>query len=196
MQQFGITLYYTDNHPSNGQPFYTEQELIQEARDIFNQQDDNSLIITTNDAITYLQDQGYGNFHETIQYFNDYDITYVDIEHCGKSTIMVPYLKLENINQTETLKTFLKTYDSLSQFTERFIEQEKEVILDDDWADIKDSQEADDFKQLNEDGKYGFALGHSYSLLNKYLYSPLSKLLNDYDLGIINDWFSYVQLKN
>ena len=34
MKQFGITLYYTDNHPANGQPFFTEKELIEEAQDI------------------------------------------------------------------------------------------------------------------------------------------------------------------
>ena len=34
MEQFGITLYYTDNHPANGQPFFTEKELIEEAQDI------------------------------------------------------------------------------------------------------------------------------------------------------------------
>ena len=195
MEQFGITLYYTNNHPANGQPFFTEKELIKEAQDICNNQDDNEIIVTTNEAIAYLQDQGYGAFHETVQYFDDCDITYVNIERRGKTTI-VPHLKLENINQTETLETFLKIYDSLSQFTKMFIEQEKEVTLDGDWADIKETQETEDFKHLNEDGKYGFALGHAHALLNKYLYSPFSKLLKDYDLDVINDWFTYVQLKD
>ena len=196
MEQFGITLYYTDNHPANGQPFFTEKELIEEAQDICNNQDDNEIIVTTAEAITYLQNQGYGLFHETIQYFDDCDITYVDIERRDKSTTIVPHIRLKNINQTATLKTFLNTYDSLPNFTKMFIEQEKEITLDGDWADVTKTQEAEDFKRLNEDGKYGFALGHSYALLNKYLYSPLSKLLNDYDLDVINDWFTYVQLKN
>ena len=196
MEQFGITLYYTDNHPANGQPFFTEKELIEEAQDICNNQDDNEIIVTTAEAITYLQNQGYGLFHETIQYFDDCDITYVDIERRGKSTTIVPHIRLKNINQTATLKTFLNTYDSLLNFTKMFIEQEKEITLDGDWADIKETQETEDFKHLNEDGKYGFALGHAHALLNKYLYSPLSKLLNDYDLDVINDWFTYVQLKN
>lgn len=196
MEQFGITLYYTNNHPANGQPFFTEKELIKEAQDICNNQDDNEIIVTTNEAIAYLQGQGYGAFHETVQYFDDCDITYVNIERRGKSTTIVPHLKLENINQTETLETFLKIYDSLSQFTKMFIEQEKEVTLDGDWADIKETQETEDFKHLNEDGKYGFALGHAHALLNKYLYSPFSKLLKDYDLDVINDWFTYVQLKD
>lgn len=196
MKQFGITLYYTDNHPANGQPFFTEKELIEEAQDICNNQDDNEIIVTTAEAITYLQNQGYGLFHETIQYFDDCDITYVDIERRGKLTTIVPHIGLKNINQTTTLKTFLNTYDSLSNFTKMFIEQEKEITLDGDWADITKTQEAEDFKHLNEDGKYAFALGHSYALLNKYLYSPLSKLLSDYDLDVINDWFTYVQLKN
>ena len=196
MEQFGITLYYTDNHPANGQPFFTEKELIEEAQDICNNQDDNEIIVTTAEAITYLQNQGYGLFHETIQYFDNCDITYVDIERRGKSTTIVPHIKLKNINQTATLKTFLNTYDSLSNFTKMFIEQEKEVTLDGDWADVTKTQEAKDFKHLNEDGKYGFALGHAYTLLNKYLYSPLSKLSKDYDLDVINDWFTYVQLKN
>ena len=196
MKQFGITLYYTDNHPANGQPFFTEKELIEEAHDICNNQDDNEIIVTTAEAITYLQDQGYGLFHETTQYFDDCDITYVDIERRGKLTTIVPHINLKNINQTATLKTFLNTYDSLSNFTKMFIEQEKEITLDGDWADVTKTQEAEDFKHLNEDGKYGFALGHSYTLLNKYLHNPLSKLLNDYDLDVINDWFTYVQLKN
>lgn len=196
MKQFGITLYYTNNHPDNGQPFFTEKELIQEAQTLSNERDDNQIIITTDEAITYLQDQGYGSFHETVQYFNDCDITYVTIERRGKSTTIVPHLKLKNIDQTETLKTFLDIYDSLSQFTKLFVEQEKEVTLDGDWADIKETQETEDFKHLNEDGKYGFALGHAHALLNKYLYSPFSKLLKDYDLDVINDWFTYVQLKD
>lgn len=196
MEQFGITLYYTDNHPANGQPFFTEKELIEEAQDICNNQDDNEIIVTTAEAIIYLQDQGYGLFHETTQYFDDCDITYVDIERRGKLTTIVPHINLKNINQTATLKTFLNTYDSLSNFTKMFIEQEKEITLDGDWADVTKTEEAEDFKHLNEDGKYGFALGHAYTLLNKYLYSPLSKLLNDYDLDVINDWFTYVQLKN
>lgn len=196
MEQFGITLYYTDNHPANGQPFFTEKELIEEAQDICNNQDDNEIIVTTAEAITYLQEQGYGTFHETVQYFDDCDITYVDIERRGKLTTIVPHINLKNINQTATLKTFLNTYDSLSNFTKMFIEQEKEITLDGDWADVAKTEEAEDFKHLNEDGKYGFALGHAYTLLNKYLYSPLSKLLNDYDLDVINDWFTYVQLKD
>lgn len=196
MEQFGITLYYTDNHPANGQPFFTEKELIEEAQDIYNNQDDNEIIVTTAEAITYLQDQGYGLFHETTQYFDDCDITYVDIERRGKLTTIVPHINLKNINQTATLKTFLNTYDSLSNFTKMFIEQEKEITLDGDWADVAKTEEAENFKHLNEDGKYGFALGHAYTLLNKYLYSPLSKLLNDYDLDVINDWFTYVQLTN
>lgn len=196
MEQFGITLYYTDNHPANGQPFFTEKELIEEAQDICNNQDDNEIIVTTAEAITYLQNQGYGLFHETTQYFDDCDITYVDIERRGKLTTIVPHINLKNINQTATLKTFLNTYDSLSNFTKMFIEQEKEITLDGDWADVAKTEEAEDFKHLNEDGKYGFALGHAYTLLNKYLYSPLSKLLNNYDLDVINDWFTYVQLTN
>ena len=193
---FLSTGYNTDNHPANGQPFFTEKELIEEAQDICNNQDDNEIIVTADEASAYLQKQGYGTFHETVQYFDDCDITYVNIERRGKSTTIVPHLRLENIDQTETLKTFLKIYDSLSQFTKMFVEQEKEVTLDGDWADIKETQETEDFKHLNEDGKYGFALGHAHALLNKYLYSPLSKLLNDYDLDVINDWFTYVQLKN
>lgn len=196
MEQFGITLYYTNNHPGNGQPFFTEKELIQEAQTLSNERNDNQIIITTSEAIAYLQEQGYETFHETVQYFNDCDITYVNIERRGKSTTIVPHLRLENIDQTETLETFLKIYDSLSQFTKMFVEQEKEVTLDGDWADIKETQETEDFNHLNEDGKYGFALGHAHALLNKYLYSPFSKLLKDYDLDVINDWFTYVQLKN
>lgn len=195
MQQFGITLYYTDNHPSNGQPFFTEQELMQKAHDICNNNNDNEIIVTPKEAITYLQNQGYNNFHETVQYFDDCDITYIDIERRGKPTTLVPHLKLENIDQTATLKAFLNTYDSLLQFTKLFVEQEKEVTLNGDWMELKETQEAEDFKYLNEDGKYGFALGHAHTLLNKYLYSPLSKLLNDYNLDVINDWFSYVQLR-
>lgn len=196
MEQFGITLYYTNNHPDNDQPFFTEKELIQEAQTLSNERNDNQIIVTINEAISYLQNQGYGAFHETVQYFNDCDITYVNIERRGKSTTIVPHLRLENIDQTETLETFLKIYDSLSQFTKMFVEQEKEVTLDGDWADIKETQETEDFKHLNEDGKYGFALGHAHALLNKYLYSPFSKLLKDYDLDVINDWFTYVQLKD
>lgn len=196
MEQFGITLYYTNNHPDNDQPFFTEKELIQEAQTLSNNRNDNEIIVTTDEAIAYLQDQGYGAFHETVQYFNDCDITYVNIERRGKSTTIVPHLKLKNIDQTETLETFLKIYDSLSQFTKLFVEQEKEITLDGDWADIKETQETEDFNHLNEDGKYGFALGYAHALLNKYLYSPFSKLLKDYDLDVINDWFTYVQLKD
>ena len=105
MEQFGITLYYTDNHPANGQPFFTEKKLIEEAHDICNNQDDNEIIVTTAEAITYLQDQGYGLFHETTQYFDDCDITYVDIERRGKLTTIVPHINLKNIQQSYHIST-------------------------------------------------------------------------------------------
>jgi len=148
-------------------------------------------------VVKELQDERYKvlDYDSSDWYFQNFAVI-VNIERRGKSTTIVPHLRLENIDQTETLETFLKIYDSLSQFTKMFVEQEKEVTLDGDWADIKETQETEDFKHLNEDGKYGFALGHAHALLNKYLYSPLSKLLNDYDLDVINDWFTYVQLKN
>ena len=60
----------------NGQPFFTEKELIEEAHDICNNQDDNEIIVTADEASAYLQEQGYGTFHETVQYFDDCDITY------------------------------------------------------------------------------------------------------------------------
>lgn len=66
MEQFGITLYYTNNHPDNSQPFFTEKELIQTAQTISNERNDNQIIVTTDEASAYLQEQGYGAFHETV----------------------------------------------------------------------------------------------------------------------------------
>ena len=196
MEQFGITLYYTNNHPdAHNENFFTASELIAKAQEFDENKD--YFITTIEDAIQYLtNEKEWGEIKKTTQYFNKTDIAYIDKNLKNKPIFFNPYIK-PTPNQLNTkLKDFIEMHDNIDAFSQAFIDQEKEVTLDGDWAYVAKTQEAKDFQLLNENGKQGFALGHSYTLLNKYLYSPLSKLLKDYDLDVINYWLTYVQLKD
>lgn len=196
MKKFGITLYYTTYQPDkHSENFFTASELIAEAQE-FDEESD-YFITTVDDAIQYLTEvKEWGKIKKTTQYFTEIDIAYVDKNLKNKPIFFTPHIKPTPTELNDKLKHFIETYDNIDTFSQAFVEQEKEVTLDGDWAQLKETQETKDFQLLNEDGKQGFALGHAYTLLNKYLYSPLSKLLKDYDLEIINYWFTYVQLKD
>lgn len=122
MSPFGITLYYTDSHPAGGEPFFTESELIENAQDIAVNQEDDDIIETAEEAMTYLENQGYGTFHETIQYFDRNDITFVDKAEINKPLTLLPYVKLDESERNTNLQSFLKTYDDPQTFAKAFIE--------------------------------------------------------------------------
>lgn len=124
MSPFGIILYYTDSHPAGGEPFFTESELIENAQDIAVNQEDDDIIETAEEAMTYLENQGYGTFHETIQYFDRNDITFVDKAEINKPLTLLPYVKLDESERNTNLQSFLKTYDDPQTFAKAFIEEE------------------------------------------------------------------------
>lgn len=195
MQKFGITLYYTTYQPDeHSENFFTASELIAEAQEIDEETD--YFITTVDDAIQYLTEVKEWEIKKTTQYFDETDIIYVDKNLKNKPIFFTPHIKPTPDQLNANLKQFIEVHDNIDKFTEAFVDQEKEVTLDGDWAQLTETQETKDFQRLNEDGKQGFALGHAYTLLNKYLYSPLSKLLKNYDLDIINYWLTYVQLKD
>lgn len=196
MQKFGITLYYTTYQPdTHSENFFTASELIAKAQEF--DEDKDYFITTIEDAIQYLtNEKEWGEIKKTTQYFAKTDIVYIDKDLKNKPIFFTPHIKPTPDELTANLKQFIEMHDNIDAFSQAFIDQEKEVTLDEDWAYVTETQEAKDFQLLNEDGKQGFALGHAYTLLNKYLYSPLSKLLKDYDLNVINYWLTDVQLKD
>lgn len=195
MSSFGITLYYTDRHPAAGEPIFTESELIENARDFAANQDDNDIIETIEEAMEYLENQGYGTFHETIQYFDRKDITFVDNSERNKPLVLIPYVKLDESERNTSLQTFLKRYDDPDAFAKAFIEDEAKDTLEEDQHVYQKLDGIETFDQLNDEAKKGFALGHAYTLLNVFLNRPLAVLLASYDLPFINGWLTRVQLK-
>lgn len=195
MSPFGITLYYTDSHPAAGEPFFTESELIENAQDIAVNQEDDDIIETAEEAMAYLENQGYGTFHETIQYFDRKDIAFVDTSERNKPITLRPYIKLDESERNTNLQTFLKRYDDPDAFAKAFIDEEVKDALEEDQHVYKKFNGVTTFDQLNDEAKKGFALGHAYTLLNDFLNRPLAVLLASYDLPFINSWLTHVQIK-
>ena len=195
MSLLGITLYYTDNNPSGGEPFFTESELIENAQDFATIQDDNRIIETTEDAMAYLESQGYGTFHKITQCFDKEDIDFVDDNYLGQPITLVPYVRPSELERQQSLSKFLETYDSLQDFAKAFIEEEVKDTLDEDQHIYQNLDGVATFDSLNAEAKKGFALGHAYTLLNNFMDRPLDYLLASYDLDYINNWLTRVQLK-
>lgn len=195
MSSFGITLYYTDHHPAAGEPFFTESELIENAQDIATNQDDDDIIETVEEAMEYLENQGYGTFHETVQYFDRKDITFVDRAEINKPLTLLPYVKLDESERNTNLQSFLKTYDDPQTFAKAFIEEEVKDTLGENQHICQKLDGVETFDQLSDEAKRGFALGHAYTVLKDFLNSPLAVLLASYDLPFINGWLTRVQLK-
>lgn len=195
MSLLGITLYYTDSHPSAGEPVFTESELIENAQDIAVNQEDDDIIETAEEAMTYLENQGYGTFHETIQYFDRNDITFVDKAEINKPLTLLPYVKLDESERNTNLQSFLKTYDDPQTFAKAFIEEEVKDTLEENQHIYQKLDGVETFDQLNDEAKRGFALGRAYTVLEDFLNSPLAVLLASYDLPSINGWLTRVQLK-
>lgn len=195
MSPFGITLYYTDSHPAGGEPFFTESELIENAQDIAVNQEDDDIIETAEEAMAYLENQGYGTFHETIQYFDRKDIAFVDTSERNKPITLRPYIKLDESERNTNLQSFLKTYDDPQTFAKAFIVEEVKDTLDEDRHIYQNLDGVATFDSLNAEAKKSFALGHAYTLLNNFMDRPLDYLLASYDLDYINNWLTHVQIK-
>lgn len=195
MSLLGITLYYTDNNPSGGEPLFTESELLEFAQDFANNNDENIIIETAADAMTYLESQGYGTFHETTQYIDEEDINDVDDLKRGQPITLVPYVRPSELERQQNLSRFLETYDSLQAFAKAFIEEEVKDTLDEDQHIYQKLDGIATFDSLNTEAKKGFALGHAYTLVDSLMDRPLEYLLASYDLHYINNWLTRVQLK-
>lgn len=195
MSPFGITLYYTDSHPAGGEPFFTESELIENAQDIAVNQEDDDIIETAEEAMAYLENQGYGTFRETVQYFDRKDITFVDTSERNKPLTLRPYVKLNEPERNTNLQSFLKTYDDPQTFAKAFIVEEVKDTLDEDRHIYQNLDGVATFDSLNAEAKKSFALGHAYTLLNNFMDRPLDYLLASYDLDYINNWLTHVQIK-
>lgn len=195
MSLLGITLYYTDNNPSGGEPFFTESELLESAQDFANNNDENIIIETATDAMTYLENQGYGTFHETTQYIDEEDINDVDNSKRGQPITLVPYVRPSELERQQNLFKFLETHDDPHAFAKAFIDEEVKDTLEENQHIYQKFNGVTTFDQLNDEAKRGFALGHAYAILDNFLDRPLAVLLASYDLPLINDWFTRVQLK-
>lgn len=156
---------------------FSESDIIQMANKLRERQN-NDPLTTINEAIAYLESQNYGHFYQIAE---------------EKPQI----INLTTFDQSIELIDFLKTYDDLNTFTNYFVDQEVEVTFEEDWLTLtRNKQEIEAFNALTDEQKEGYALGHAYSLLNQFFYSPLSKLLNYYDLDVINDnWLTRVRLE-
>ena len=196
MSLLGITLYYTNNNPSGGEPFFTESELIENAQDFAANTDEHVVIETVADAMTYLESQGYGTFHETTQYIDEEDIVSVDNSKRGQPITLVPYVRPSELERQENLSQFLARYDSLQDFAKAFIEEEVKDTLDEDQHIYQKLDGIATFDSLSTEAKKGFALGHAYTLVDTLMDRPLEYLLASYDLHYVNNWLTRVQLKN
>ena len=195
MSLLGITLYYTDNNPSGGEPFFTESELLKSAQDFANNNDENIIIETTADAMAYLESQGYGTFHETTQYIDEEDINDVDNSKRGQPITLVPYVRPSELERQQNLFKFLETHDDPHAFAKAFIEEEVKDTLDEGRHIYQKLDGIATFDSLNAEAKKGFALGHAYTLVDSLMDRPLEYLLASYDLHYINNWLTRVQLK-
>lgn len=70
------TLYWTSSLAPDATPFFTASELITEAKDHCTQtgEEDEKNIVSIDDAIRYLEDQGWSPIHKTAQYFTEEEI--------------------------------------------------------------------------------------------------------------------------
>lgn len=195
MSLLGITLYYTDNNPSGGEPFFTENELIEDAQDFANNNDEAVTIETAADAMAYFESQGYGTFHETTQYIDEEDINDVDSSKRGQPITLVPYVRPSENERQQNLFKFLETYDDPRDFAKAFIVEEVKDTLDEDRHIYQNLDGVATFDSLNAEAKKSFALGHAYTLLNNFMDRPLEYLLESYDLHYINNWLTHVQIK-
>ena len=195
MSLLGITLYYTDDNPSGGEPFFTERELLESAQDFANNNDEAVTIETASDAMAYLESQGYGAFHETTQYIDEEDVNSVDSSKRGQLIMLVPYIRPSELERQQNLSKFLGTYDNLRDFAKAFIEEEVKDTLDEDRHIYQTLDGVATFDSLNTEAKKGFALGHAYTLLDTFMDRPLEYLLESYDLHYINNWLTHVQIK-
>ena len=69
-------LYWTPSLDQDATPFFTESELITEAKDHCRQtgEEDEKNIVSVDDAIRYLEDQGWFPINEATQYFTEEEI--------------------------------------------------------------------------------------------------------------------------
>lgn len=69
-------LYWTPSLAQDAAPFFTESELISEAKDYCTQmgEEDENNIVSVDDAVRYLEDQGWFPINKTTQYFKEEEI--------------------------------------------------------------------------------------------------------------------------
>lgn len=73
---YKAVLYWTPSLDQDATPFFTESELISEAKDHCTQtgEENEKNIVSVDDAISYLEDQGWFPINETTQYFTEEEI--------------------------------------------------------------------------------------------------------------------------
>lgn len=73
---YKATLYWTPSLAPDATPFFTASELITEAKDHCTQtgEEDEKNIVSVDDAIRYLECQGWFPINETTQYFKEEEI--------------------------------------------------------------------------------------------------------------------------
>lgn len=73
---YKAVLYWTPSLNQDATPFFTESELIAEAKDHCTQtgEGDEKDIVSVDDAICYLEDQGWFPIKKTTQYFKEEEI--------------------------------------------------------------------------------------------------------------------------
>lgn len=75
-KDYKAILYWTPSLDEDATPFFTESELISEAKDHCMQtgEEDEKNIVSVDDAIRYLEDQGWYPINEATQYFREGEI--------------------------------------------------------------------------------------------------------------------------
>ena len=73
-------LYWTPSLNQDATPFFTASELITEAKDHCTQtgEEDEKKIVSVDDAIRYLEDQGWFPIKKTTQHFKEEEIEEID----------------------------------------------------------------------------------------------------------------------
>ena len=76
VKTYKAVLYWTSSLTQDATPFFTESELISEAKDHCTQtgEEDEKDIVSVDDAIRYLEDQGWFPIKKTTQYFKEEEI--------------------------------------------------------------------------------------------------------------------------
>lgn len=77
---YKATLYWTSSLAPDTTPFFTASELITEAKDHCTQtgEEDEKKIVSVDDAIRYLEDQGWFPIKKTTQHFKEEEIEEID----------------------------------------------------------------------------------------------------------------------